>query len=178
PRPLPGAGTGPAEVAFTPDGRTLVVTEKTANMIATYAVGRDGRASGPTAYPSSGAVPFGFDFGQRGTLVVSEASGGVSSYSVAHGDFEALTASAPTHQVAACWLVVTGNGRYAYTANAGSGSISGFRISASGELTGLDASGVTGATGAGSHPIDLAVSRDSRFLYSVLTGTGGLAAFA
>src|SRR5262249_30025697 len=42
-RGLSGSGTGPAQVAFTPDGRTLVVTEKNTNLIDTFRVARDGR---------------------------------------------------------------------------------------------------------------------------------------
>ncbi|WP_406053080.1 hypothetical protein [Kribbella sp. NBC_00889] len=36
------------------------------------------------------------------------------------------------NQAAACWLVVTGDNRYAYTVNAASSSISSYRITADG----------------------------------------------
>jgi hypothetical protein len=55
------------------------------------------------------------------------------------------------------------------------GSISGYGLSPSGELTLLDADGVTEATTAG--PIDLALTRNDRFLYSLDSGTGTLSAF-
>ena len=60
------------------------------------------------------------------------------------------------------------SGRYAYTTNAGSGSVSGYRISPDGSVTLLDADGRTGDTGAGSSPIDAGFSANGRFLY-VLT---------
>jgi 6-phosphogluconolactonase len=88
-RPLTGGSAAdPAQVAFDPSGRLLVVTEKMTNLIDTYLVGRDGRPTGPRSSPSHGMTPFGFGFDQRGTLVVSEAFGGlpdqgaVSSYEV------------------------------------------------------------------------------------------------
>ena len=39
-RPLSGAGTDPAQIAFTPHGDALVVTEKATNKIVTFEVGR------------------------------------------------------------------------------------------------------------------------------------------
>jgi 6-phosphogluconolactonase (cycloisomerase 2 family) len=178
-RTLGGDASDPAQVSFSPDGGRLVVTEKATKAIASYTIGRDGLASGPLLQPSVGAVPFGFDFGRHGTLVVSEASGGVSSYApAAGGGYTVVSGAVPTHQVAACWLVVTDSGRYAYTANAGSGSISGFRIDHGGALSPLNADGITGVTGPGSHPIDLSLSHGSRYLYAVVNASGGVAGFA
>ena len=75
-QPLSGSGVAPAQVSFSPRGDVLVVTEKAVNNIDTYTVGKDGLADGPTVHPSVGETPFGFEFGKRGTLIVSEAFGG------------------------------------------------------------------------------------------------------
>jgi VCBS repeat-containing protein len=179
-----GAATGPAQISFTPDGSMLVVTEKNANAIIYYTVGADGLPSGPNSRPSSGATPFGFDFAGRDVLVVSEAGGGpnggsaVSSYQIAPG-LPIVSPSVADHQGAACWVVATENGRFAYTANAASDSISGFSVGATGKLKLLDPSGVTASVGAGKHPTDMAVSAGSRYLY-VLQGVagGGIAGYA
>jgi len=169
-RPL-GAGTaGPAEVAFSPDGKVLAVTEKASHTIDTYVVER-GIAGPPSTAPSAGATPFGFDFDNRGNLLVSEASGGASSYDVAKdGAISPISPAVATHQGAPCWLVTSKDGRYAYTANAGSGTISGFSVGHDGTLTLLDPSGVTGNLGAGSHPLDESVSNNGRFLYVLVDG--------
>jgi 6-phosphogluconolactonase (cycloisomerase 2 family) len=180
-RPLSGSGTGPAQVSFDPEGELLVVTEKNTNLIDLYEVGDDGRASGPATHPSSGATPFGFAFDERDHLIVSEAFGGatdqsaVSSYEVDDEELEPITASAGTTETAACWVVVTGNGRYTYATNTGSASISGYRIGRDGELTLLDADGRTGLTGL--MPIDMALTRNSRFLYSLNSGDGTISGF-
>jgi 6-phosphogluconolactonase (cycloisomerase 2 family) len=71
---------------------------------------------------------------------------------------------------------VTGNGKFAYTTNAGSGSVSGYAVGRDGQLALLDASGQTALTGAG--PTDLAVSHNSQFLYVVAGGAHQVAAFA
>lgn len=183
-RPLSSGASGPAQVSFAPGGRWLVVTEKATNVISSYAVDQNGVATGPTVTPSSGATPFGFGFTNSGTLVVSEAFGGaanasaLSSYGAnGSGTWSAISASVATTETAACWIVVTNSGRYAYTTNAGSGTISGFSIQ-QGTLTRLDASGVTGTIGAGSGPSDMALSRDSRFLYARAGGTNQISAFS
>jgi 6-phosphogluconolactonase (cycloisomerase 2 family) len=180
-RPLSGSGTDPAQVSFDPEGELLVVTEKATNLIDVYEVARDGRASGPSMHPSAGATPFGFGFDRRDHLIVSEAFGGatdqsaVSSYEIDDHELDPITPSAATTETAACWIVVTGNGRFTYTTNTGSGSISGYRVGRDGDLTLLDADGRTGITGPG--PIDMALTRGSRFLYSLNSGDGTLSGF-
>jgi 6-phosphogluconolactonase (cycloisomerase 2 family) len=178
-----GASTDPAQISFSPDGQTLVVTEKATNRIVTYGV-RRGIASGPSVFASAGQTPFGFAFSHRNTLIVSEAFGGAadasaaSSYHLAGGSLAVVTPSAPTTETAACWVAVSRNGRYAYTTNAGSGSVSGYAVGAGGRLTLLDDDGQTGITGPGSGPIDAAFSRNGNFLYVVAGGTDQIVIFA
>ena len=183
-RPLSAAAPGPAQVGFIHGGSALLVTEKGTNTLSTYAVDRQsGLATGPTATPSSGATPFGF--AARGELVVvTEAFGGgvdasaMTSYdAMRDGSLDVLSPSVPTTETAACWAVITGNGRFAYATNTGSGSITGYAIDR-GHLALLDADGVTGVTGAGSTPIDLALSRNSQFIYALNAGSHAITPFA
>jgi 6-phosphogluconolactonase (cycloisomerase 2 family) len=176
-RPLGAGSSGPAQVSFSPNGKTLVVTEKASSTIDTYAIGADGRASAPVSSPSAGATPFGFDFDNRGHLLVSEAAGSASSYAVSGAGASVISGAVATHQGAPCWLVTSKNGRYAYTANAAAGSISGFSVGQDGSLSLLDASGVTASLGATSHPLDEAVSNDGRFLYNLTDGLHTISAF-
>lgn len=181
-RPLSGAGVDPAQVEFSPDGRLLAVTEKATNLIDVYTVDRrTGLATAADPQPSAGQTPFGFAFDRRGRLIVSEAFGGatdasaVSSYEVRRGQLDAVSPSVRTTETAACWIVVTGDGRYAYTTNTGSASITGYRIGRGGELELLDEDGRTGATGP--MPIDMALAGRSRFLYSLNSGNGTISGF-
>ena len=181
-RPLSGNGTAPAQVSFSKDGGMLVVTERATNMIVTYAVGKDGLASNPTAYPSSGITPFGFAFTQQGALIVSEAFGGaplasaVSSYDVSNGGLEVISASVPTGQTAACWIAVSKNGKFAYSTNAGSGSVSAYRVETDGSLSLID--GAAGVTGNDTSPIDASVSNNGQYLYVLNGRTHNISAFA
>ena len=175
-----GAAPGPAQVSFNQDGSVLVVTEKASNLIDTYQV-RRGRAQAPEIHPSAGETPFGFAFDKEGHLIVSEAFGGaanisaLSSYRVHGKRFDLISASVGTTQTAACWVVISKNGKYAYTTNAGSGSISSYLIGKRGDLTLLEAQ--AGLTGDGSTPIDMALSNNSQFLYALNTGTSTISAF-
>ena len=177
-----GAAPGPAQISFSPDGAALVVTEKNTNLVDTFQVGEDGVAGDVTTHPSAGVTPFGFAFTRDGTLIVSEAAGGAvnassaSSYDVSQDDFALISAAVPTQQTAACWAVATKNGKYAYTANAGSGSLSLYGVGRDGGLTLL--SSAAGSTGAGSHPSDMALSNNSRFLYALANVTQSIGAFA
>lgn len=153
-------------------------------MIDTFVVADDGLVSGPSTFQSVGLTPFGFDVGRGDHLFVSEAAGGVanassaSSYQVSdEGDLTLISGAVPTRQTAACWLLTSRDGRFVYTANAGSGSISGFRVGPNGTLDLLDPSDETGLTGGGSHPTDMAQSRNGRFLYSLNNGNGTIGAF-
>ena len=118
----------PAQISFNIFGDVLVVAEKNTNKIDLFDV-EDGIAQGPNVQVSNGMTPFGFAFDRRDHLIVSEAFGGaanasaLSSYEVDGGIYplEVVSGSVATHQTAACWVVVSRNGRFAYTTNTGSG---------------------------------------------------------
>jgi 6-phosphogluconolactonase len=179
-RALPGAG--PAEVAFSSDGNRLIVTERNSNTIDTVPVAADGSAGDPVASASSGAVPFGFAVDKRGDVVVSEAGGGpagtsaVSSYRVtSDGSLATISGSVPDTQNAACWLTVTRDGRFAYTANAGSATLSSYVLGHDGSLGLLDP--VAAQTANGSHTTDLAQAGSAPELFALNAGTGALTGY-
>jgi 6-phosphogluconolactonase len=166
-QPLSGTNTSPAQIEFSTDGNVLVVTEKATSIIDTYGVDDDGLARPPNFFGSAGIVPFGFSFGKRNRLHVSEAgTNSASSYQVyPDGSLEVISAAVPTGQTGVCWLVITKNGRYAYTTNAGTGNISGFNIDRDGTISLLDQDGVTAEAAFG--VIDEAFSNNSRYLYAL-----------
>ncbi len=172
------SSTTPVQVGFSPDGRVLVVAGKGSNTLDSFVVNHNGVAGPAQTFASNAGVPYGFAFDSRGHLIVSEASGFVTPYAVSHdGTISPITDAQPTNQAAACWLVITGNGRFTYTANAASHSITGYSIGHDGSLSILNSDGITADTGAGTHPIDMALSNNSQFLY-VNNGVGGIGAFA
>jgi len=177
-------GTAPAQVGFGSDGDVLVVTEKATNRLTSYPVLADGRLGAPVVSASAGATPFGFAFDNQNHLLVSEAFGGavgasaVSSYrftDAAPATPILVSASVPTTQTAACWVVTTPNGKFAYATNTGSSSVSSYRVARSGQIE--LAAAIAGNTGAGSSPIDAAVSRDGHRLFVLNAGSATISAF-
>jgi 6-phosphogluconolactonase (cycloisomerase 2 family) len=172
----------PAQVSFNPAGDMLAVTERSGNMIDSYAVDENGVAWGPMSIASAGMTPYGFAFTPGGTLVVSEAFGGskngsaVSSYSLITDTLVVDSASVSTTQTAACWIAVSLDGKYAYAANAGSSSISSYSVADDGTLTLLDAA--AGMTGDGTAPVDLSMSSDGQYLYVLSAKSQNVIAFA
>jgi 6-phosphogluconolactonase len=163
-RPLSGGATGPAEVAFSTNGRFLVVTERNTNMLDTYSVDSMGLAGWAKTTASSGPVPYGFAFDLRNHPIVSEAANStLSSYHLSSAGAAVISASVPTGGIAACWVTVSPNGKWAFDSNAHGGTISSFVVHANGTIN-LSLS-VAGNTGLGSAPLDLQVSSDGHFLY-------------
>ena len=174
-----------ASLSFSPDGRFLVVTERSTNDIDVFGVQPDGRLSPIVVNPSAGPGAFSVTFAPNGTALVSETGpsgvpngSAISSYAVlANGTLSAISTSVPTLGAANCWNAITPDGRFVYVSNAGSATISGFAIGGSGALTPLSGT-VLGANPTGATNLDIAVSADSKFLYTLNSGNGTIGIFA
>jgi 6-phosphogluconolactonase (cycloisomerase 2 family) len=174
-----------ASLAFSPDGQFLLVTERATNNIDAFHVQDDGTLAAIVVNPSPNPGAFAVSFAPNGAALVSETgpAGGtnastVSSYSVvANGTLSPISSALPTLGNANCWNAVTPNGRFVYTSNAASSTISGFAISVAGVLTPVGAT-VVGTNPTGSTNLDIAVSADSKFLYTLNSGTGTIGVFA
>jgi 6-phosphogluconolactonase (cycloisomerase 2 family) len=94
-----------------------------------------------------------------------------------NGKLTTISASVPTLAAATCWSVVTPNGKYVYTSNAGSGTISGFAVGANGALTPISGT-VLVTLPSGSTNLDIAVSANGKFLYTLDSGTGTVGEFS
>jgi 6-phosphogluconolactonase (cycloisomerase 2 family) len=99
-------------------------------------------------------------------VVVAEAGpSAVATFSLGSGGVLSQLAVSDTGQMATCWIVR--DGRYFYTSNAGSGSVSGYSVGSSGGLTAL------GNTATDAGTVDAAAAGHGRFLY-VQTGKSGI----
>lgn len=180
----------PGQVKFSPDGRLLVVTQKTTNVLLSpksaidvFRVGSDGLASAlPKREASHGLRPFSLAFRDNNELLVVEsfnaadAASAVSSYQVSQeGELKVISGSIRNRQTDSCWVVITKDDRYAFTANFGSGTISSYKLTSKGEVRLMD--GKAAFLGITSQPVDLDLAAQSRYLYLLLRGTGGVASF-
>ena len=177
---LSTAVTRPAQIGVSPDGTSLVVTERETHKVSIFEIDAAGRPMNLQAHDSEGLTPFGFEFGVRGALVIAEGvlgntnASSVSSYALqSPSSLTVLTSSAPTFQTAACWLVLSPDKKMAFTTNPGSDSISRFSLNFDGELT-LERHWRK-LLKRGDRPLDIAITKDSRALYVLLSGSDKLA---
>jgi 6-phosphogluconolactonase (cycloisomerase 2 family) len=158
----------PGQVAFTPDGRHLIVTTKAnGSNIDVFAVNAFGGLSAAAVVNADpGAVPFAVSFDAGGHLAVAEAgTNAVATFTVNGDGTLTLVDREGTGQAATCWIV--GSGSTFYASNAGSASLSGYHDGGDGALTAL------GNTATDAGTVDAAASSDGRDLY-VQAGANGI----
>jgi 6-phosphogluconolactonase (cycloisomerase 2 family) len=169
---LAASDADPAQVAFSPEGSMVVITERATNSIVTYKVAADGTFGASSEVASEGPTPYGFAFTSGGTLIVTEAFGAekgaaaASSYAIEDGSLVVRTSSVGNGRSEICWAVVTPDDRFAFTTNFADGAVSRFAIAADGSLSledataGISVDGMPGLR-------DEALSSDGRFLYAI-----------
>ncbi len=166
----------PGQVAFTPDGSSLIVTTKAGGQsIDVFRVLPFGGISQAPVVTSDPTVPFAVTFDQQGHLLVSEAAGALASFRVNFdGSLTALD-SVATEQAATCWVAPAAG--FFYTSNAGSATLSGFSDAFGGKLTLLGDTGTDpGTVDAVSAGRDLYVQAGKEGIVDefAVTGTGAL----
>src|SRR5215218_6696464 len=169
---LDASHADPAQVAFSPNGSMVVITERATDSIVTYEVAPDGTFGTSSAVASEGPTPYGFAFTSGGTLIVTEAFGAekgaaaASSYAIEDGSLVARTSSLGNGRSEICWAVVTPDDRFAFTTNFADGAVSRYAIAADGSLSledataGISVDGMPGLR-------DEDITSDGRFLYAI-----------
>lgn len=172
----------PGDVEFSPNGRSIVVTGKVGSILDVFKVRDNGRLSQAVQNKSAGPRPFAEAFRKDGRLLVVESglpfehNAGVSSYDLDPSvGLSVITDSAKNRQTDGCWIVIADDQTHAFTANFASGTISSYLLRENGRVELLN--GAAAFSGITSQPTDLAFSTGSRYLYNLLRGTGGVAAF-
>ena len=174
-----------ASLVFSPNGQFLAVTERATNNIDVFQVLANGTLAPIVVNIDSQPGAFSVTFAPNGAALVSETgpAGGsdastISSYSILpNGTLSPISTGVATLGNANCWNVATPNGLWAYVSNAASATISGFHIGTSGTLTPIGAT-VLGINPTGAGNLDIAVTADSKFLYSLNSGDGTIGVFA
>jgi 6-phosphogluconolactonase len=162
----------PSQVAFSPDGSMVVITERGTDSIVTYGIAPDGTFGASREIASQGPTPYGFAFTSGGALVVTEAfraekgAAAASAYAIVDGTLVPRTSSVENGRSEICWAVVTPDDRFAFTTNFADGAVSRYAIAADGSLALEDATaGITVEGMPGLRDEDL--SSDGRFLYAI-----------
>ena len=206
----PGPGAIASQIGFSPTGRLLTVTERCyfngcsgqpKGVLDTFVVDRHGKAGPAHENASDDYGPFGFAYLNSRTLLVSNTGniqhapsppnpadptlfiGTTSSYTLDRAGHVTPNGNpVASGGRGACWIVITGNHKYAFVTNSlstfppgdGKGGIARYRVAHDGTLTLLGQTDVSPSSPSGAaFPTDLALSRDSRYLY-VLASTLGM----
>ncbi len=171
--PLPD-GAQPGDVLFNSTGTNLVGTRVGSSQIDSFSVGSQGflTPAAGSPFPAQGPGPFGSEFRPTNPrqLFVSNAHGAagagtVSAFRVvAAGGLSSIGKSPfADNQTAPCWIEITHNGRFLFTVNTGSDSVSRYSITRRGSLRLLGSTTVSGQTGVGA--VDARLSPDGHNLY-------------
>jgi 6-phosphogluconolactonase (cycloisomerase 2 family) len=169
---LEASDADPAQIAFSPDGSMVVITQRGTDSIVVYEVTAEGTFGTSSEVASEGPTPYGFAFTSGGTLVVTEAFGAeegaaaASSYALVEGSLVARSSSVGNGRSEICWAVITPDDRFAFTTNFADGAVSRFAIGSDGSLSLEDATaGISEDGMPGLRDEDL--SSDGRFLYAI-----------
>jgi 6-phosphogluconolactonase len=175
-----GRDLGASDIAFNPNGNFLALTERDANQVVVFPVETNGTLGTPIASNSNGNMPFACAFTPSGVLVVAEAAGApggspaASSYAIApSGALQVISRSVPTQGAAACWDIVTKDGKFGVVTNAGSSNETLFLISDAGQLS---FQSIT-SSGTNVTPIDTALTADGLFIYTLDEAAGSISEF-
>ena len=175
-----GRDLGASDIAFSPNGNFLAVTERVGNQIVVFPVEADGTTGTPVASNSNGDTPFACAFTPNGVLVVAESAGGpgggsaASSYAIApSGALQVISGSVPSQGAGACWDILTRDGKFGVLTNAGSSNETLFLISDAGQLSfrSITSAGLNVA------PIDTALTADGLFIYTLDAAGGSISEF-
>lgn len=133
---LRATNTTAAQIAISPDGRWIVVTERGADEIDLVQLSEDHRPGTVKRMPSAGHGPFGFAVSNTLRLYIAESSAGTASaYDInSGGTLSVLSAALPTQQRATCWLTISPDEKWVYVTNTASRSISSYRVAQDGSL--------------------------------------------
>jgi hypothetical protein len=178
----------PGDILFNGTGTKLVGTEVGPSVIDSFTVGFGGRLTAAPGSPfkAQGLGPFGSEFrpANPGQLFISNAhnvgagTGTISAFTDSrNGTLSPVAGSPfPDQQTAPCWVEISHDGRFLFTVNTGSGTISRYQIAPGGTLTLLGSTpvGATGGVGA----VDPRLSPDGRYLYINESKIGAVGAFA
>jgi 6-phosphogluconolactonase len=188
---LPGTAN-PGDILFNSTGTNLIgvevgTTDPSTFRIDSFVVGEHGRliraAGSPFAAQAAG--PFGSEFSPTNPrrLYVSNAHGGagngsVSAFNVSRRGRVSSIGTSPFAdlQTAPCWVEISHDGKYLFTVNTGSTSISSYRILKDGSLAYTSTTPFSGGTVI--RPFDARLDPSGANLYVVDAALAAVSAFA
>ncbi len=175
--------TAPAQVGFNKSGTVLLITEKATNTLTTFVMKRNGRpAYQPRKRLSAVPTPFGFEFGDRDFVFITEANGGeqgvTASYRIDRltGEVSSLVDLIEQGD-ATCWTVLSSDQTVGYSVNTGSGTVSLYRINFDGTIDPFFENRPNRAIKTGASPRDAVLTQNNQSLVTLNNGDSEIRSF-
>jgi 6-phosphogluconolactonase (cycloisomerase 2 family) len=186
------ATANPGDILFNSTGTNLIgievgTTDPSTFLIDSFVVGKSGRITPAAGSPfhAQAAGPFGSEFSPTNPthLYVTNAhagagNGSVSAFHVSRaGSLSSIGASPVFNgQTGTCWLEISPDGKYVFTVNTGSTTVSSYRIQPDGSLAYLSSTAFK--SGKGIAALDARLDPAGRNLYVVDAHLNAVSAFA
>lgn len=184
PTNLANPRSSPGQVGFDATGRFLVVSARFGgadkagqDWFEIFRLGAGGRPVALAPVRSVPQEPYAFGFTSRNVLLVANAENntplGSTTTSYLFGGSGGFTrvAAQPTSQTAGCWLVITGDDRFAYVSSGGAPTVVAYAMSPGGVFRNINPGGLIKLTGLGG---EVAVDSASTLLYVLNTDPSGI----
>lgn len=175
--------TSPAQVGFNKSGTVLLITEKATSTLTTFVMNGNGRPSFiPRKRPSAVPTPFGFEFGDRDYVFITEANGGgqgvTASYRIDRKTGEVSSLVDLIEQGdATCWTVLSSDQTTGYSVNTGSGTVSLYRINFDGTIDPFFQNRPNRMIDTGAGPRDAVLTQNNQSFITLNNGDGEIRAF-
>ncbi len=179
-------GAGPAQIEFSPTGKTVVVTsgfqKAETSRIHSALVMDDGRLKPGPGSPArtqdvSGVVGYSWNKAGDRVYVSNFRGSAITMFDVnqENGAIKQVGGALNDGQTAACWTAISPDGKTLYVANFVSNSISALEVMDDGGLKLLSSTTRRGATSPDTK--DIEVSKDGKFLYAIGSGARQISIF-
>ncbi len=175
--------TAPAQIGFNKSGTVLLITEKATDTLTTFVMKRNGRpVRKPEKRPSFIPTPFGFSFGDRDFVNITEANNGGPGMTVSYRvDRETGEVSGRVDSIeqgtATCWTVLSSDQTIGYATNTGDGTVSLYRINFSGEYEYFFPAKQDTPIPTGAGVRDAVLTQNNQFLVTLNNGDSQIRAF-
>lgn len=179
-------------IQFAPDGKTMIGTRFSENKIDSFQLDEETGLLTPSPgspYSAEDNQPIGFAFSPidpsllfvSNVVELDEKPGTMSSYSIdySNGVVSAIPGGpySTDGEGAACWVALPSHGQDLYTTNTRTDSITHYKVNELGELTFVSNVQVPNVDGTNDEPLDMVITSDDKFLFTVNGGVPGLVGF-
>ncbi len=175
--------TEPAQIGFNRSGTVLLITEKATNTLTTYVMQDDDTpAQTPLKRPSAIPTPFGFSFGDRDYVFITEANEGNAGETVSYRIDRATGAVSNavdriSQGTATCWTFLSSDQSIGYATNTGDGTISLYRVNFNGTMDYFFNAPSDTPIDTGTGVRDAVVLQNNQFLFTLNNGDQQIRSF-